>query len=389
MRLESARDLKNELLNDIVIPYGRWASARPAAQTRGVRIPVAACCVVEPAPLAVGATLLPRQTDIQRSVALGIARKGRNYRLAVRVQRQGLLDGKLVEHLKQEARGEVDIRFIGRLEKRAGVVPGDSDENDHAPRRGKKGTPARRMVFVGTQSIAEQWYCQNARPLLIGTSIGHHRVTAGTLGAFVQRGAKPFILSNNHVLANEDRGKRGDPVVQRATSDGGSDPADRVGTLRHVVQLRRGSANYVDAALSDIRDDIEYDPVRLREISKGTDGRLAGLGPDFVDEGEIVYKVGRTTGPTVGRVTAFDMDNVVVSYGVGNLLFNGQVEIEGADSRAFSDGGDSGALIVNGRMEAVALLFAGGDVGGSNGRGLTYAHPIHKVLQDLKAELLT
>jgi hypothetical protein len=386
MRIESARDLKNELLNDIVIPYGRWASARPAAQTRGVLIPVAACSVVEPSPLAVGATLLPRQTDIQRSVALGIARKGRSYRLAVRVQRQGLLDGRLVEHLVREARGEADVRFIGRLEKRAAVVPADSDDNERAPRRGKRST---RLVFVGTQSIAGQWYCQNARPLLIGTSIGHHRVTAGTLGAFVQRGTKPFILSNNHVLANEDRGKRGDAVVQRATSDGGADPADRVGALRHVVQLRKGSANYVDAALADIQADIEYDPVRLREISDGTDRRLTGMGPDFLDEGEIVYKVGRTTGPTVGRVTAFDMDNVVVSYGVGNLLFNGQVEIEGADSRAFSDGGDSGALIVNSGMEAVALLFAGGDVGGSNGRGLTYAHPIHKVLQDLKAELLT
>jgi hypothetical protein len=39
-------------------------------------------------------------------------------------------------------------------------------------------------------------------------------------------------------------------------------------------------------------------------------------------------------------------------------------------------------------MEAVALLFAGSDAGGSNGLGLTYANPIHRVLKDLKSTLL-
>jgi len=37
----------------------------------------------------------------------------------------------------------------------------------------------------------------------------------------------------------------------------------------------------------------------------------------------------------------------------------------------------------------VALLFAGSDVGGSNGLGLTYANPVHRVLRDLKATLLS
>jgi hypothetical protein len=77
-----------------------------------------------------------------------------------------------------------------------------------------------------------------------------------------------------------------------------------------------------------------------------------------------------------------------VSYDTGNLRFDGQIEIEGAGARAFSDGGDSGSLIVNDDMLAIALLFAGGDVGGANGLGLTYANPIHRVLHDLKAQLL-
>lgn len=40
-------------------------------------------------------------------------------------------------------------------------------------------------------------------------------------------------------------------------------------------------------------------------------------------------------------------------------------------------------------MEAVALLFAGSDTGGRNGVGLTFANPIHRVLKDLKATLLS
>jgi hypothetical protein len=133
---------------------------------------------------------------------------------------------------------------------------------------------------------------------------------------------------------------------------------------------------------------VKTDVSRLRELVNGMDQKLAGVGPEFVDEGETVHKIGRTTGPTEGRITAFDLDNLVVNYDMGNLRFDNQVEIEGVGDQAFSDGGDSGSLIVNADVEAVALLFAGSDAGGSNGLGLTYANPIHRTLKDLKSTLL-
>jgi hypothetical protein len=40
-------------------------------------------------------------------------------------------------------------------------------------------------------------------------------------------------------------------------------------------------------------------------------------------------------------------------------------------------------------MKAVALLFAGGETGGSNGLGLTFANPIGHVLSALKGTLLS
>jgi hypothetical protein len=68
------------------------------------------------------------------------------------------------------------------------------------------------------------------------------------------------------------------------------------------------------------------------------------------------------------------------------LRFDNQIEIEGAEEDGFRDGGDSGSLIVDEGRRAVALLFAGSDIGGTNGKGLTYANPIRAVLDALGVE---
>ena len=98
--------------------------------------------------------------------------------------------------------------------------------------------------------------------------------------------------------------------------------------------------------------------------------------------------MGRTTGTTRGKITAFDLDNVVVEYDLGNLRFDNQIEIEGAGTKSFSDGGDSGSLIVNSERQGVALLFAGTDEGGKNGKGVTYANPLNAVLSVMEVTLV-
>ena len=40
------------------------------------------------------------------------------------------------------------------------------------------------------------------------------------------------------------------------------------------------------------------------------------------------------------------------------------------------------------RLRGIGLLFAGGDQGGSNGLGLTFANPLRAVLDALKVELV-
>lgn len=325
MRLSSARELKNRLIAREIQPL-RTGPLRADA-------------------LAIAARRLADLDPSPRTVALGVSRVGPGqFRLAVRVQNQALLDHAVVARITRAARGEVDLRYVGRVVKR-------------------------------------QWHRGRIRPLAIGASIGHHRVTAGTLGAFVlpRRGRLPRILSNNHVLADENRAQRGDPILQPGAFDGGRRPADVVGTLERFVRLTVRGANSVDAAIAVVDDGVEVDELTLRDL-----GTVTGVVTEPVETGEEVAKIGRTTGLTQGRVTAFELDNLVVGYDRGNFRFDDQLEIEGSGEEPFSQGGDSGSLIVDAEGRAVALLFAGSDQGGTNGRGLTYANPIARVLDALR-----
>jgi hypothetical protein len=191
------------------------------------------------------------------------------------------------------------------------------------------------------------------RPLRPGVSIAHVDVTAGTLGAF---------------------------VVRVGPADGGTAPDDRVGTLAQVVPLTPGGRATADAALALLDAGIATDPTYPV-------GRVTTTAE--VTGGETVAKIGRTTALTEGRVTAIELDDVVVGYGpeLGALTFDGQIEVEGAGDGPFSLGGDSGSLVYREDGAAVGLLFAGSETGGSNGRGLTYCNPIGVVLDALGVAL--
>jgi len=82
------------------------------------------------------------------------------------------------------------------------------------------------------------------RPVIpSGVSIGHYKITAGTLGVMVRdkNTGDRFVLSNNHVLANSNDAEIGDPILQPGPIDGGLNPADVVAHLERYVKLR-----YVD-----------------------------------------------------------------------------------------------------------------------------------------------
>ena len=71
-----------------------------------------------------------------------------------------------------------------------------------------------------------------------GISIAHEDVTAGTLGWYCEKDDRLLVLSNNHVLANENKGDKGDPILQPGPHDGGQKPEDVCGELFDFVPIR-------------------------------------------------------------------------------------------------------------------------------------------------------
>ncbi|MHA2274239.1 MAG: hypothetical protein ACXAC2_00630 [Candidatus Kariarchaeaceae archaeon] len=245
------------------------------------------------------------------------------------------------------------------------------------------------------------------RPAPGGVSIGHRDITAGTLGAWVYDNAtgELLILSNNHVLANSNNAKIGDPILQQGPHDGGRFPDHHVANLHKFVEISFGvspsdcpitdtivkglnkgasaigsshrlssskvspqASNKVDAAVARaIELSVMGDPsiLEIGRVTSYTKGLSLGM---------RVFKSGRTTEFTSGEIVVLDAV-VNVSYGsAGTAMFEGQI-ITGA----MSAGGDSGSLGVlqdGDHDSAFGLLFAGSDQ-------VTIFNPIIDVLTSL------
>lgn len=201
---------------------------------------------------------------------------------------------------------------------------------------------------VGIESLKPR-----VRPAQGGYSVGHYKITAGTLATAVTDSRpypgvprKYYILSNNHVLANSNNSRIGDPILQPGPYDGGRYPRDLIARLSRYVTIRfNGPSNYVDAAIAE----GEFHDLN-REIYWV--GYVKGV--RAVRVGELVQKTGRTTSYTTGKVTAINA-TVNVNYG-GNRVAK---MIRQIITTNMSAGGDSGSLLCDMNENAVGLLFAG------------------------------
>lgn len=198
---------------------------------------------------------------------------------------------------------------------------------------------------------------QRLRPARGGCSVGFKAtgfVMAGTFGCLVTDGAKRFILSNNHVLANENALPLSSPIFQAGLLDGGVVPGDRIAKLKKFVRIRKLPAdNHVDAAIATLDRLGLASPSILPRV-----GTLGTATPVQATVGMPVHKHGRTTGYTRGTVIDVSAD-VNVTYDLGVARFVDQMIIVG-QSGSFSDSGDSGSLIVRrAGNQATGLLFAG------------------------------
>jgi hypothetical protein len=194
------------------------------------------------------------------------------------------------------------------------------------------------------------------RPAQPGCSVGfkdpnNQFKMAGTFGALVKNAQGTYVLSNNHVLADESQLPLGSPIFQPGLLDGGNPNTDKIATLTKFIPFQANAMNKVDCAIAKA--------VKLNLVSNSIlfIGPPKGVSAAAVDM--IVHKFGRTTSYRVGRVTSVYTD-VTVQYETGLFKFSGQIIIQGLNGQPFSAAGDSGSLILErATNKAVGLLFAG------------------------------
>jgi len=239
------------------------------------------------------------------------------------------------------------------------------------------------------------------RPAPGGVSIGHEKVTAGTLGCLVEKGGEKYILSNNHVLANSNEGAIGDAILQPGAYDGGTFPYDRIATLAEFVKINfiggdgcgisktitkalnfitklikskskfatsraELPENRVDAAIAEPLD-ASWVLDEILEI-----GKLLGIGEAALGLG--VKKSGRTSGLTHGTIDVMNVA-VQVQYGDTKVAYF----VDQLQAGAMSEGGDSGSAVVDNENRLIGLLFAGSDA-------TTIINPIGEVFSALKLD---
>ena len=235
------------------------------------------------------------------------------------------------------------------------------------------------VIEVGNikkQARAQKGFRHPVRPIRPGFSVGHANVTCGTIGGiFRDKNNNIVLLSNNHVIANENNAKSGDLIYQPGRTDskksfknkGWPEPVHKlpyIGTLSKFVKIKANN-NTQDSAIAIIHPKlIEENMLNLKYplINK----KLTGFNVPKV--GMEVQKFGRTTGHTKGKIIGLNA-TFSIEYDFGLAKFNKCVVLS-----AMSAGGDSGSIIQTMDNKAVALLFAGSPK-------VTIANPIDVVQQ--------
>jgi len=286
-----------------------------------------------------------------QGIALGIGRtsfRSDGHCLAIRIQDLNYQYDPVIGKICKDFKAEVDIQYIGRVHK-----------------------------------ASSYWYRRRSQPLRMGVSIGHIDGTVGTLGCFVTDATESsnpsvLILSNNHVLAKENDANRNDVIIQPSILDNGTS-SDCIGRLERFIRLQSTAINHMDCAVARLNEDVPFD----------SEHRINGLYtaelPTYI--GEPVSAFGRTSGLIRGRISAVELNGVKTRYDMGDLDFNNVIQIEGDGSTPFGQPGDSGSLVISESGEALGLIFAVSNAGGSNGKGWTYANPLPEILNALQVNL--
>ncbi|WMT38932.1 hypothetical protein RE628_15480 [Paenibacillus sp. D2_2] len=169
-------------------------------------------------------------------------------------------------------------------------------------------------------------FTKHIRPVIAGYSIGRPE-ESGTAGLIVStdpQGLDQYILSNNHVLVNNNS-SRTSVTIQPGGADGGTTKKDLVGYMSKFVKLHKKKNNYIDAAITK---PLSRNLVKPRYAVYGNvPGHITSY-----KVGDQFKKVGRTSGVVTGTVESIHTD-IQVNYGdygnLGTITFKNQSIIRG------------------------------------------------------------
>jgi hypothetical protein len=272
--------------------------------------------------------------------------------------------------------GHHSIRFYveRKIDKR--LIP----KNFLLPKRvGNVGTD---VIETGRFVVLQPPQRRHMRPVRPGCSIGCQpksgHLMAATLGAIVAKDGKHYVLSNNHVLANENKLPIGSPIFQPGLRDKNAPGKDRIAKLSHFIRLKIHGSNEVDCAIALLARKIKWNAAVLPRVKKLRSGIPISAAVNMA-----VEKVGRETGYTTGKIEDVSV-TIKVDYGSGTLRFIDQILISAdGKKKPFCGGGDSGSLVVDRKSKRpVGLLF-----GGATGR-FAVANHVSDVLQHLGATIV-
>lgn len=233
------------------------------------------------------------------------------------------------------------------------------------------------------------WFTHSDR-ISCGSSVTTSQVfDAGTLGFLAKLADGRLVgFSNNHVTGECNHTPHGMHILSPSPMDASpaSPPPLAIGTHFALAPLHSGDPNQITLQETDAAIFLVTEPDKVSSMQ----------GNGFYDTpsetvalraGLRVKKVGRTTGLRAGMV----LGQVVVPFYLpyksnrfqSIVYFSGVWAVQGDGGNTFSEGGDSGSLVVTeDGAKSVGVVFAGGN-------NVSYILPIDKILSIFNMTLVS
>ncbi|KPX22679.1 hypothetical protein ALQ08_01107 [Pseudomonas syringae pv. delphinii] len=239
------------------------------------------------------------------------------------------------------------------------------------------------------QSGSPIWF-SHADKICCGSSVTTSQVfDAGTFGFLANLADGRLVgFSNNHVTGECNHTPPGMHILSPSPLDASpsSPPPVAIGTHFALLPLNSGDPNQISLQETDAAIFLITRPDLVSSMQgNGFYDTPSSILP--LSSGLRVKKVGRTTGLRPGTVLGEMVVPFFIPYKSNKfqsiVYFSGVWAIQGDGGNTFSEGGDSGSLVVTiDGGHSVGVVFAGGN-------NVSYILPIGKILDLFKMTLVT